>query len=263
MSRRISRDGDLRSCSTQAHDAERTVPQRGGLAMPAKCLFSDTRPSSRRAPPCALQLFEDRHFAAKGFCYDFAATGACDRSNAWPAQIAGKLRTPPREGMRCSGSRDVPAKRHMMRRTCVSSGIAHGTAYVLACTERAPEPMRSVAATDVDGADREEENVANHYEPHHPGVLRQLKFLADTARAANPPRTIWGATAGDAGYTALLLGLGLRAFSVAADAMLEVKNAIRRTALADAVELPTKVLDLETAAEVQELPKARTPPRPV
>jgi phosphotransferase system enzyme I (PtsI) len=39
---------------------------------------------------------------------------------------------------------------HMMRGTPVSSGIAHGTAYVLACTTRAASPRRTIEAGDVE-----------------------------------------------------------------------------------------------------------------
>jgi phosphotransferase system enzyme I (PtsI) len=58
-------------------------------------------------------------------------------------------------------------------------------------------------------ADREDETVADYYLPHHPAVLRLLKFVAESARQAGRPLTICGEMAGDATYTALLLGLGL------------------------------------------------------
>ncbi|HEY0706922.1 MAG TPA: putative PEP-binding protein, partial [Polyangia bacterium] len=108
-------------------------------------------------------------------------------------------------------------------------------------------------------ADREDETVADYYLPHHPGVLRLLKFVADSARQAGRPLTICGEMAGDATYTALLLGLGLEAFSVAPGEMLDVKNAIRNTVMEEARQLATRALELGTASEVEALlkPNAR------
>ncbi|HEY0707868.1 MAG TPA: putative PEP-binding protein, partial [Polyangia bacterium] len=44
----------------------------------------------------------------------------------------------------------MSSKRHIITGTGVSAGIAHGSAYVLACTERAAAPRRSIAADEVD-----------------------------------------------------------------------------------------------------------------
>jgi phosphotransferase system enzyme I (PtsI) len=63
--------------------------------------------------------------------------------------------------------------------------------------------------------------------------------------------------AGDPAYTELLLGLGLREFSVAPGEILEVKNAIRATTLADAETLATAALALGSMAEVAELLERR------
>jgi phosphotransferase system enzyme I (PtsI) len=63
--------------------------------------------------------------------------------------------------------------------------------------------------------------------------------------------------AGDPAYTELLLGLGLREFSVAPGEILEVKNAIRAATLADAEALATAALALGTTDEVEELLEQR------
>jgi phosphotransferase system enzyme I (PtsI) len=63
--------------------------------------------------------------------------------------------------------------------------------------------------------------------------------------------------AGDPAYTELLLGLGLREFSVAPGEILEVKNAIRAATLADAETLATAALALGSTAEVVELLEQR------
>jgi phosphotransferase system enzyme I (PtsI) len=63
--------------------------------------------------------------------------------------------------------------------------------------------------------------------------------------------------AGDPAYTELLLGLGLREFSVAPGEILEVKNAIRAATLADAETLATAALALGSTAEVAALLEQR------
>jgi phosphoenolpyruvate-protein kinase (PTS system EI component) len=59
--------------------------------------------------------------------------------------------------------------------------------------------------------------------------------------------------AGDPRLTELLLGLGLRRLSVAPGQLLEVKDAVRRTNLADAQELAREALALGSVAEIEGL----------
>ena len=51
-------------------------------------------------------------------------------------------------------------------------------------------------------------------------------------------------------FAALLLGMGLRQFSVPPHNIPEIKRVIRATTLADAKEVAAKALQLETATEV-------------
>ena len=102
-------------------------------------------------------------------------------------------------------------------------------------------------------ADREDESIATYYEPLHPGVLRLIHSVAEAARSAERELTICGEMAGDPRHTELLLGLGLREFSVAPGELLEVKNAIRAAQLDDAHDLARRALDLGTAAEIRAL----------
>jgi phosphotransferase system enzyme I (PtsI) len=106
-------------------------------------------------------------------------------------------------------------------------------------------------------ADREDDTVDDYYQPLHPAVLRVIRFVVDAARDASTPLSICGEMAGDPTYTQLLLGLGLREFSVAPGEMLEVKNAIRATTLADAQVLATAALAKVSTSEVEKLLEQR------
>jgi phosphoenolpyruvate-protein phosphotransferase (PTS system enzyme I) len=114
-------------------------------------------------------------------------------------------------------------------------------------------------------ADREDESVAAYYQPLHPAVLRLIHSVAESARSADRELTICGEMAGDPLHTELLLGLGLREFSVAPGEMLEVKNAIRSIRLDDARDLAGKALELGSVAEIEALLHERrlaVPPNP-
>jgi phosphotransferase system enzyme I (PtsI) len=102
-------------------------------------------------------------------------------------------------------------------------------------------------------ADREDESVASYYQPLHPAVLRLIGSLADVASQTGKPLTICGDIAGDPFYTELLLGLGLRALSVAPGEILEVKQRVRTTDLRQARTFAQAVLELGTPAEIEDL----------
>lgn len=106
-------------------------------------------------------------------------------------------------------------------------------------------------------ADREDATVAPYYQPLHPAVLHLLRSVADAATSAGCSLSMCGEMAGDPRHTELLLGLGLREFSVAPGEMLEVKNAIRQVRLDDARQLARQALELGTAAEIEALLKER------
>ena len=102
-------------------------------------------------------------------------------------------------------------------------------------------------------ADREEETMADYYQPLHPAILRLIGFVAGAARDAGRPLTICGEMAADPRYTELLLGLGLRELSVAPGAVIEVKNAIRHVRLASATALAAEALEAASVSEVEAL----------
>jgi phosphoenolpyruvate-protein phosphotransferase (PTS system enzyme I) len=102
-------------------------------------------------------------------------------------------------------------------------------------------------------ADREDQRISNYYQPLHPAVLRLIRLVSDGARAADRELTICGEMAGNPAYTELLLGLGLRRFSVAPGQMLEVKNAIRLARLGAAEDCARRALELSSVSEIEAL----------
>jgi len=76
--------------------------------------------------------------------------------------------------------------------------------------------------------DRADESVAHLYDPLHPAVLRLVADTIAEGLRQGKPVSVCGEMAGDAGMTALLLGLGLRSFSMHPSQILAVKQRILR-----------------------------------
>jgi len=74
--------------------------------------------------------------------------------------------------------------------------------------------------------DRADEAVAHLYDPLHPAVIRLLAMAIGTAGKANCPIAVCGEMAGEVQLTRLLLGLGLRNFSMHPAHLLAVKQRV-------------------------------------
>ena len=90
--------------------------------------------------------------------------------------------------------------------------------------------------------DRVDDEVSYLYDPLHPAVLRLVATTIAAGRKAGIPVAMCGEMAGDARYTKLLLGMGLREFSVHPNALLEVKQIIGETRVAPARRLSQRVM---------------------
>ncbi|MDH4382878.1 MAG: phosphoenolpyruvate--protein phosphotransferase [Gammaproteobacteria bacterium] len=90
--------------------------------------------------------------------------------------------------------------------------------------------------------DRVNEEVSYLYDPLNPGVLRLIEMAIRYADGAACPIAMCGEMAGDVRYTRLLLGLGLRAFSVHPSLLLEVKQVIAETEIAPVKRVVGKAL---------------------
>ncbi|MGB7991077.1 MAG: phosphoenolpyruvate--protein phosphotransferase [Candidatus Methylophosphatis roskildensis] len=86
--------------------------------------------------------------------------------------------------------------------------------------------------------DRTDEAVAHLYDPTHPSVLRLIHQTIQTGTRAGLPVAVCGEMAGNPDYTRLLIGMGLRQFSMHPAQILEVKQEVLRS---DAAELGAKV----------------------
>jgi phosphotransferase system enzyme I (PtsI) len=82
--------------------------------------------------------------------------------------------------------------------------------------------------------DRADESVAHLYDPCHPAVLRLIADTIAECNAQGKGVSVCGEMAGDVGMTRLLLGLGLRSFSMHPSQILAVKQQVLR---ADASKL--------------------------
>ena len=96
--------------------------------------------------------------------------------------------------------------------------------------------------------DRIDDAVSYLYDPLHPAVLRLISTTIAAGRKAGIPVAMCGEMAGDARYTKLLLGMGLREFSMHPNALLEVKQIIGETRIALARRLTRRVLRSTRAA---------------
>jgi phosphotransferase system enzyme I (PtsI) len=98
--------------------------------------------------------------------------------------------------------------------------------------------------------DRTDDEVNYLYDPLHPSILRLVKMVIDSAKAAGIPVSMCGEMAGDPAYTRILLALGLREFSMDPASLLEVKQRVR---MSDIQQLESFLPAILGATEPEEL----------
>ncbi len=91
--------------------------------------------------------------------------------------------------------------------------------------------------------DRGESDVAELYDPLHPAVLRLVQFSVEAALRMHRPVSVCGEMAADPRLTSLLLGLGLRSFSMNAAAVPRVKQAVRGLRIEECVRFARRVME--------------------
>jgi phosphotransferase system enzyme I (PtsI) len=80
--------------------------------------------------------------------------------------------------------------------------------------------------------DRADDAVSHLYDPLHPAVLKLLAMAMTSANRAKVPIAVCGEMAGEARLTRLLLGLGLRNFSMHPAHLLAIKQRVLTTDVA-------------------------------
>jgi phosphotransferase system enzyme I (PtsI) len=98
-------------------------------------------------------------------------------------------------------------------------------------------------------ADRNNENVANLYNPADPAVLRLIRLVVEAARREQIEVNVCGEMSGEPLYTPLLVGLGLRQLSATPRKIPEIKRVIRQLSVSEAERLAESVLNMETARQ--------------
>ncbi|HPB68734.1 MAG TPA: phosphoenolpyruvate--protein phosphotransferase, partial [Candidatus Omnitrophota bacterium] len=105
--------------------------------------------------------------------------------------------------------------------------------------------------------DRRNEQLANFYEPCHPGILRLIKMVVDAAHRENISVGVCGEMSSEPIQAFLLIGLGVDELSMSPLNILQIKKLIRSINRKDAQELAARALALSAGQEVEELSKAR------
>jgi phosphotransferase system, enzyme I, PtsP len=108
-------------------------------------------------------------------------------------------------------------------------------------------------------ADRNNERVKQYYNPHHPAILHSIKRVADAATKAGKKASVCGEMAADPLNALLMVGMGIREFSLSAPSIPLVKQAIRSHSLTECRKLARSVLACRTTSDMTRiLAKART-----
>ena len=96
--------------------------------------------------------------------------------------------------------------------------------------------------------DRADESVAHLYDPLHPAVLQLVAATIAECRSQGKGVSVCGEMAGDVGLTRLLLGMGLRSFSLHPAQILAVKQEVLRADTTRLAPWAQRVLEAENPA---------------
>ena len=94
--------------------------------------------------------------------------------------------------------------------------------------------------------DRANERIANLYSAANPAVISLLRDVIRTANRLGTPVSLCGEMAGQPEFTMLLLGLGLRTFSMTPPAIPEIKKLIRSVSVQQCERLARRVAGLDS-----------------
>ncbi len=101
--------------------------------------------------------------------------------------------------------------------------------------------------------DRTDERVSDRYEPLHPAVLRLIRHVRRGAAREGIPVSVCGEMASDPLLLRLLIGCGLRQFSMTPGAMPVARRVIQETNTREITRVCARVLTLGTVEEIEQL----------
>jgi phosphoenolpyruvate-protein phosphotransferase (PTS system enzyme I) len=101
--------------------------------------------------------------------------------------------------------------------------------------------------------DRTDDRVSRLYEPLHPAILRTIRLVVRAGRRRRIPVAVCGEMAADPIHLALLVGLGLTEFSMAASAIGVAKQVLRGLRVADARRIASRSLLAKTPSDVEKV----------
>ena len=100
--------------------------------------------------------------------------------------------------------------------------------------------------------DRSDEQVSSLYDPLHPAVLMLIAHTLASAEKVGIPVSVCGEMAGDPKLTRLLLGMGLRIFSMHPSQILEVKSHVLKSEIEVLAPIVRRMLRLDEPAKLLE-----------
>ena len=100
--------------------------------------------------------------------------------------------------------------------------------------------------------DRADARVSQLYEPLHPAILRVIVMVRRAAVRQGIPVSLCGEMASDPALLTLLVGLGLREFSMTPGAIPVARQALSETRSDDLRALARRVLKLATVEEMEQ-----------
>lgn len=101
-------------------------------------------------------------------------------------------------------------------------------------------------------ADRDDEVVGSFHDAMQPAVLRLVRQLVESAATFERPLTVCGELAGDPQLTGLMLGLGIRRFSVSRSNYRDVVRLLNRLSIARCRDIAQEILQMRTGAQIRE-----------
>jgi len=101
--------------------------------------------------------------------------------------------------------------------------------------------------------DRTDDTVAHLYDPLHPAVLQLVAHVIRGANKAGVPVAVCGEMAGETRLTRVLLGFGLRQFSMHPAQLLSVKQQVLKSDLREVTQLANRMLKTDDSEKLHAL----------